>query len=223
MVNFAFDIVLFDLDGTLVDSNLDLCPAVNVAMAMEGREPLSPERTRRFIGGGVMPLLRRALEVSGGMVSDDRFEVLGQAVLKHYWAHIADNTVPFPGVLGALDDLDARGVKLAICTNKAEGPTMQLLAELDLTDRFSSIYAGDSMGPGMQKPRPDMLLAAIRDCGGGSAVMVGDSSFDVGAARNAGLPVACYRHGYRDVHESELGCDVLFDHFDQLVETLESL
>ena len=223
MVNFAFDIVLFDLDGTLVDSNRDLCPAVNVALAMEGRAPLSPDQTRAFIGGGVLPLLRRALEASGGMVSEDRFDELGQAVLKHYWAHIADHTVPFPGVLDALDDLDARGVKLAICTNKAEGPTMQLLAELDLTNRFSSIYAGDSLGPDRLKPKPDMLQAAIRDCGGGRAVMVGDSRFDVGAARNADLPAACYRHGYRDVPAEELGGDALFDHFDELVATLEAL
>jgi phosphoglycolate phosphatase len=223
MVTFPFDIVLFDLDGTLVDSNLDLCPAVNKVLAMEDRPALSQDEVRKFIGGGAIPMLGRALEATGGMPSEERFAELGQAVIKHYWAHIADNTLPFPGVLDALDDLARRGVKLAICTNKAEGPTMQLLAELDMTDRFTSIYAGDSLGPERLKPKPDLLRAAIRDCGGGSAVMVGDSSFDVRAARNAGLPVACYRHGYRDVPEGELGCDAMFDHFDQLVETLESL
>lgn len=223
MVNFAFDIVLFDLDGTLVDSSLDLCPALNRALVLAGRPELPLAEVRQLIGGGAITMLNRALEVTGGPVSAERFDELSDALLKHYWAHIADNTVPFEGVLGALDELTERGVKLAVCTNKAEGPTMQLLSELGLTNRFASIYGGDSLGRERAKPKPDMLHGAIRDCGGGRAVMVGDSSFDVRAARNAGLPVVCYRYGYHDVPLAELGADAMIDHFNQLVGTLEAL
>lgn len=223
MVNFPFDIVLFDLDGTLVDSSLDLCPAINHALAMENRPTLSLAQARQMIGGGAIAMLERGLEATGGPVSEERFEELSNALLRHYWAHIADNTVPFDGVMGALDELADRGVKLGVCTNKSEGPTMQLLGELGLTNRFASIYAGDSLGRENAKPKPDMLLGAIRDCGGGKAVMVGDSSYDVRAARAAGLPVVAYRYGYHDVPIAELGADVVIDHFNQLVGTLESL
>ncbi len=223
MVKFPFDIVLFDLDGTLVDSSLDLCPALNHALVMEGRPALAPAQVRQLIGGGATAMLERGLNVTGGPVSEERFAELNDALLKHYWAHIADNTVPFDGVLGALDELAERGVKLAVCTNKSEGPTMQLLGELDLTRRFASIYGGDSLGRERAKPKPDMLLGAIRDCGGGSAVMVGDSTFDVKAARNAGIPAVAYRYGYHDVPVAELGADAVIDHFNQLVGTLENL
>ncbi|MEL1249740.1 HAD-IA family hydrolase [Aurantiacibacter gilvus] len=223
MATFPFDIVLFDLDGTLVDSSLDLCPALNHALVMEGRPSQSPAQVRQLIGGGAMAMLERGLNITGGPVSEERFEELSDALLQHYWAHIADNTVPFDGVLGALDELDDRGVKLAVCTNKSEGPTKQLLDELDLTRRFTAIYGGDSLGREKAKPKPDMLLGAIRDCGGGSAVMVGDSTFDVNAARNAGIPAIAYRYGYHDVPVAELGADAVIDHFNQLVGTLESL
>lgn len=223
MVKFPFDVVLFDLDGTLVDSSLDLGPALNRALTLADRPEVPIAEVRQLIGGGAITMLRRALDVTGGPVGEEQFDELSDALLKHYWAHIADNTVPFDGVLGALDELAERGVKLAVCTNKAEGSTMQLLAELGLTDRFTAIYAGDSLGRDRAKPKPDMLLAAIEDCGGGSAVMVGDSSFDVRAARNAGLPVVCYRYGYHDVPVAELGADVVIDHFNQLVGTLEDL
>lgn len=223
MVKFPFDIVLFDLDGTLVDSSLDLCPALARALEVAGRPILSNSEVRQLIGGGAVTMLHRALEVTGGPVEEEEFEELTDVLLKHYWAHIADNTVPFDGVLGALDELADRGVKLGVCTNKAEGPTMQLLGELGMTSRFTSIYAGDSLGRERAKPKPDMLHAAVRDCGGGKAVMVGDSTFDVRAARNAGMPVVCYRYGYHDVPVAELGADVVIDHFNQLVGTLESL
>lgn len=223
MADFFFDIVLFDLDGTLVDSNLDLTPAVNHALAQEGRGPLSLDAVRNFIGGGTAAMLKRALEASGGMVSDERFAELSAALLDYYWAHIADNTQAFPGVVEALDALAAKGCKLAVCTNKLEQPARQLLDALDLTKHFSAIYGGDTLGHDRAKPKPDMLLAAIEDCGGGKAAMVGDSTFDVNAGKNAGLPVVALSFGYNNVPVDELGGDVLIDHFDELVRALEKL
>ncbi|MGB3796496.1 MAG: HAD-IA family hydrolase [Alteraurantiacibacter sp.] len=223
MANFPFDIVLFDLDGTLVDSNLDLGPAINHALALEGREQLPLSEVRKLIGGGAVPMLERGLEQTGGKVSPARFEVLSNALLEHYWAHIADNTRPFTGVLAALDLLASKGCKLAVCTNKAEEPARQLIDALGMTDRFCAIHGGDTFGRENAKPAPDMLLAAIKNCGGGRAAMVGDSTFDVRAARNAGCPVVTYRYGYNDVPVDELGGDVMIGHFDELAGALETL
>ena len=223
MADFPFEVILFDLDGTLVDSNLDLTPAVNHALSLESRPPVSGPDVRQMIGGGTTMLLQRALERSGGPVPEARFEQLLDALLEHYWAHIADNTVPFAGCIGALDLLLQKGCKLGVCTNKLEKPARQLLDALGLSERFSAVYGGDTLGPECAKPRPDMLLAAVADCGGGRAAMVGDSTYDVRAAKNAGLPVITYRYGYHDVPVDELGGDALIDHFDELLPALERL
>ncbi len=223
MSNFPFDIVLFDLDGTLVDSARDLAPAVNHALGVLGRDPVTESATRGMIGGGTDMMLTRALEATGGQVEEAEYRKLSQALLDYYWANIAENTVPYPGCLGALDVLAARGCKLAVVTNKAEKPARQLLDALDMTGRFAAIYGGDTLGRERAKPLPDMLHAAIEDCGGGRAVMIGDSTYDVRAGKAAGLPVVTCRYGYHDVPVDELGGDAMIDHFDELVSVLESL
>ncbi len=223
MSKFPFDIVLFDLDGTLVDSARDLAPAVNHALGVLGRDPVTESATRGMIGGGTDMMLTRALEATGGQVEEAEYRKLSQALLDHYWANIANNTVPYPGCLGALDLLAARGCKLAVVTNKSEKPARQLLDALDMTDRFAAIYGGDTLGRERAKPLPDMLHAAVDDCGGGRAAMVGDSTYDVRAGKAAGLPVVTCRYGYHDVPVHELGGDAMIDHFDELVSTLESL
>ena len=223
MSEFPFDIVLFDLDGTLVDSNRDLAPAVNHALVFAGHEPISENEVRNYIGGGAALMLKRALETKGESPSEARMAELTDVLLEHYWAHIADNTVPFDGVIAALENLAANGCKLAVCTNKLEKPARQLIEALGMTHHFAAIYGGDTCGPGRAKPEPDMLLAAIADCGGGRAVMVGDSTYDVRAGRNAGLPVVALSFGYHDVPAAELGGDVLIDQFDKLVPALARL
>lgn len=223
MSTFPFDIALFDLDGTLVDSARDLCPAVNHALGVIGRDPVSESATRGMIGGGTDMMLTRALEATGGLVDDTTYNQLTQALLDYYWANIATNTVPYPGCLGALDMLAARGCKLAVVTNKAEKPARELIAALGMTDRFAVIYGGDTLGRERSKPKPDMLHAAISDCGGGKAVMIGDSTYDVRAGKAAGLPVVTCRYGYHDVPVQDLGGDAMIDHFDELVSVLEDL
>jgi len=223
MANFPFDIVLFDLDGTLVDSARDLCPAVNHALKLIGRGPVNESATRGMIGGGAGMMLTRALEATGGMVADDEYESLSQSLLTHYWAHLADNTVPYPGCIAALEQLTALGCTLAVCTNKSEGPARELLEALGMTHHFSAIYGGDTLGRERAKPLPDMLHAAIADCGGGRAVMVGDTTFDVGAGKAACIPALTVGFGYNDVPVSELGGDANIDHFDKLVPALTAL
>ena len=228
MANFPFDLVMFDLDGTLVDSALDLSHAVNHALAGIDREPVEPEKTRTMIGGGTDMMLTKALEATGGLVDQATFARLSQRLLEHYWAHIADHTRPYPGCLDALDMLADHGCKLAVCTNKAEKPARDLIEALGMTSRFAVIYGGDTLGRERAKPRGDMLRAAMADCGvdhgvGGRGAMMGDSTFDVRAARDAGVPVVTYRHGFNDVPVEELGGDVLIDHFDELVDALHKL
>lgn len=223
MTDFPFRIVGFDLDGTLVDSALDLCPAVNVALRAEGRPEVSLDVTRGLVGGGARRMLERALEVTGGPVPGDRFEELVSVLLDHYTANIARGTLPYPGCLAALDALESRGVLLAVVTNKAEDLALKLLEELGLTHRFASIVGGDTLGRERAKPAPDLIHETVGRCGGGTFAMVGDSTFDVMAARNAGVPVVALSFGYHDKPPHELGADVLIDHFDELVGALENL
>lgn len=219
---FPFAIVGFDLDGTLVDSNRDITPAVNYALDSIGRPPINEGAARELIGGGSVLMLER----TGGPLPHTQFDALYRVLLAHYEEHIADNTTPYEGCLKALDALAARGVRLAVITNKAEHPARKLLGALGMTGRFASILGGDSLGPGRAKPAPDMIEETIRRCGGAEAgrfVMVGDSTYDVGAARNAGVPVVTVGFGYHDVPVAELGGDALIDHFDELVAALDGL
>ena len=223
MSRFPFDIVGFDLDGTLVDSNRDLAPAINHALGTIGRAAIPADATRKLIGGGARRMLERALELTGGALPDAEFETAFGALLGHYEEHIADHTVPYPGCLDTLDALLARGCKLAVITNKIEVYSRKLLDALGMTSRFAAILGGDTLGPGRAKPAPDMIDTAILTCGGGSFAMVGDSTYDVRAARNARVPVVALSFGYNDVPAAELGADVVIHHYHSLLEALETL
>ncbi len=178
---------------------------------------------REFVGGGTAMMLTRALEHTGGALPEAEFAAVLGELLTHYEAHIADHTVPYPGCLAALDALAARGCKLAVITNKLEVFSRKLLDALGMTDRFEVILGGDTLGPGRAKPAPDMIDTAILMCGGGSFAMVGDSSFDVRAARNAAVPVVALNFGYNDLPAAELGADAVIGHYDELIAALERL
>ncbi|HYD25145.1 MAG TPA: HAD-IA family hydrolase [Croceibacterium sp.] len=223
MSDFPFAIVGFDLDGTLVDSNRDLAPAINHALGHAGRPPIPPEATRKLIGGGARRMLERAVELTGGALPEAEFEAIYGELQLHYAAHLADNTVPYPGCIDALDALAERGCRLAVITNKIEVNSRRLLDALGLSDRFAAIIGGDTLGPGRAKPAPDMIDTAILVCGGGPFAMVGDSTYDVRAARNAGVPVVALSFGYNDRPAPELGADAVIDRYDQLVPALERL
>ena len=223
MSRFPFDIVGFDLDGTLVDSNRDLAPAINHALGTIGRAAIPADATRKLIGGGARRMLERALELTGGALPDAEFETAFGALLGHYEEHIADHTVPYPGCLDTLDALLARGCELAVITNKIEVYSRKLLDALGMTSRFAAILGGDTLGPGRAKPAPDMIDTAILTCGGGSFAMVGDSTYDVRAARNARVPVVALSFGYNDLPAAELGADAVIDHYDELIGALERL
>ncbi|MCW1382698.1 HAD-IA family hydrolase [Novosphingobium sp. KCTC 2891] len=222
MEKFPFDIVGFDLDGTLLDTAWDLGQALNHALSLAGRSPVALDDVRRFIGGGAAQMLRNALIDSGG-VDEAAFPALQQELLSFYGANIAVHSRLFPGGEAMLDALDAQGVKLAVATNKKEDLAVRLFDELGLLDRFAAVIGGDTLGAGTAKPAPDMLHEMVSRCGGGRAAFVGDTTFDVGAARAAGLPVIACSFGFWDMPPQDLGADAVIDHFDELVPVLTQL
>jgi phosphoglycolate phosphatase len=223
MADFPFDTIGFDLDGTLVDTAPDLCRAVNHALSTIDRPPLDEGQTRAVIGGGTRAMLSRALERTGGPVDEPTGERLYEALIAYYERHTSEHSAPYPGCLAALDALAARGCRLAVVTNKQERFARKLLDELGLTSRFDCLLGGDTLGPGRSKPARDMLDEALRLTGGTRFAMVGDSSFDVRAARAAEVPVVVLAIGYHDIPPKELGADALIDHYDELIGALESL
>ena len=223
MADFPFDTIGFDLDGTLVDTAPDLARAVNRALLEARREPVSPETTRELIGGGTRAMLTRAFERTGGMVPDEAFDRAYEALLAFYENNTSQHSVPFPGVLGALDSLAAKGCNLVVVTNKIERYARKLLDELDMTRRFAAILGGDTLGADRAKPKRDMIDEAKARCSGSRFAMVGDASFDVRAAHAAEVPCVIYRFGYHDMPVEQLDADAVIDHFDELVATLQHL
>lgn len=227
MTEFPFQIVGFDLDGTLIDSLGDLGNAVNHALVLEGRAPVTPEQVRGFVGGGARKMLGNALVATGGAVDDARFEVLHDALMVHYEANIAVETRLYPGGAAMLDALAARGVKIAVVTNKLERFAVKIFEALGLSDRFYTVIGGDTLGPGRAKPAPDLLQLMLERGAAlgatGRAAYVGDTTYDTRAAAAAGLPCVAVSFGFSDKPVAELGATVVIDHLDELVPALERL
>jgi phosphoglycolate phosphatase len=223
MKSFPFDIVGFDLDGTLLDTQGDIAEAVNHALVSIGRRRVSAADVRDIVGGGSGQMLGKALELTGGRVSEDEFADLHQILLDHYEAHIAVYSRLFPGGEAMLDELAARGVTLAVATNKLERYARVLLDELGLSPRFRTILGGDSLGPGRAKPAPDLLHEMVARAGGGRAAYVGDTTYDTLAAKAAGIPCIAVGFGFNDLPLAQLDADAVIAHFDELIPALEEL
>lgn len=223
MTSFPFDIVGFDLDGTLLDSLGDLAHAVNHALALEGRRAVPRDEVRGFVGGGARKMLANALLATGGAVEEKRFEQLHAALLEYYTANIAVETRLFAGGEAMLDALAARGAKLAVVTNKLEHLAVKIFAELGLSERFYTVIGGDTLGPGRAKPRPDLIQLMVERGGGGRGAYVGDTSYDTRAAAAAGLPCVAVAFGFNDLAPEELGAAAVIGHFDELVPALERI
>jgi phosphoglycolate phosphatase len=219
MAAFLFEIVGFDLDGTLLDTSRDLAAAANHAIGLLGRPPLSVEAVTTMVGQGTRVMLTRVLEASGGCSPAD-LDRAYPALLDYYEAHIAAGTRLYPGLLDALDALAAREVRVGVVTNKLERLATKLLGELGLLDRFATVIGGDTVAA---KPSPAPILELQRRLGGGRTAFVGDSIFDVEAAHNAGVPVVAVDFGFMPIDTHALGADAVIDRFDELVSVLEAL
>jgi phosphoglycolate phosphatase len=215
--------IVFDLDGTLIDTAPDLIDTLNAVLARHDVPPVSFRTARTMIGAGVKPLLQRALASKDIHPAAAELDALYGEYLKLYAEHIADRSRPFPGLTDALDTLARQGCRLAVCTNKLEWLSLRLLDALGLATRFGAICGQDTFA--MRKPDPDMLRLTIVRAGGNTAhaVMVGDSTTDVATARAANIPVIAVDFGYTEVPPAELGADRLISHFDALAETVRQL
>jgi phosphoglycolate phosphatase len=216
-------IVVFDLDGTLVDTAPDLIAALNFILAREGLPPVPLKSARMMIGAGVRKLLERGLEVDGRHAGVEDIDRLTADFIEYYTAHIADASRPFDGLESALDVLQQQGYRFAVCTNKLEGLSKLLLDELGLSARFAAICGADTFG--VSKPDPAILQQTVARAGGelSSAIMVGDAGPDIGVARRAGIPVIGVEFGYTDVPIADLKPDRLIGHMSELAAAVESL
>jgi len=215
--------VVFDLDGTLVDTAPDLIKALNFVLDREGLPPVPLHSARNMIGAGARRLIERGLEVEGRVATPADITRLIGDFIDYYAAHIADGSRPFEGLEDALDDLARRGYQFAVCTNKLEWLSKRLLDQLGLSARFAAICGADTFG--VSKPDPVILQQTVARAGGAlaSTVMVGDAGPDVGVARRAGVPVVCVEFGYTDVPVADLKPDLLIGHMRDLPGAIESL
>jgi phosphoglycolate phosphatase len=215
--------VVFDLDGTLVDTAPDLIAALNYVLDREGLPPVPMQAARNMIGAGARKLIERGLEVEGRIMSVADIDRLTKDFIEYYAAHIADASRPFEGLEAALDDLEALGCRFAVCTNKLEWLSKRLLEQLGLSRRFAAICGADTFG--VSKPDPVILQQTVARAGGhiASTIMVGDAGPDVGVARRAGTPVIGVEFGYTDVPIAELKPDRLIGHMRELPAAVNSL
>ncbi len=208
--------MVFDLDGTLIDSVGDIVGAANRLLAEEGRRPVPRDAGRHMVGEGAGPLLERAFAATGEALELDAMPDLLHRYRAHYERYPIEHTTVFPGVFEVLRALVDDGAVLGVCTNKPHGASLLVLEELGLAEFFAAVLGGDALK--VRKPDAAHLNAVIEAMGatGLAAIHVGDSPTDVAVARNAGVPVIAVSHGYSRVPPAELGADALIDDFSEL-------
>ena len=208
--------VVFDLDGTLVDTAPDLVATLNIIFARVGLPLVEYDSARNMVDGGMRAMIERGLTLEGRTFTATEIDRLFADFIAHYGAHLADRSLPFPGAEAAMERLAARGCRFAICTNKLESLSVRLLEALGLSGHFSAVCGQDTFG--LQKPDPEILLRTIRKAGGNPAraIMVGDSHTDIEAARAARIPVIAVDFGYTETPVSLLGPDQVISSYDNL-------
>lgn len=212
-------IVLFDLDGTLIDSAADIHGLANAALAAEGLAPLDLGTVRGFIGRGVPHLVQRLL-AAHGIADADRAARMTALIAGRYEDAVALTRL-YPGVAAALNGLVAGGHRLGVCTNKPQRAAAAVLRHFGLLDCFAAVIGGDSCA--RRKPDPEPLIAAWRACGDGPALYVGDSEIDAACAAAAGVPLILFEHGYRQAPVDRLPHAAVLRDFTQLPATVERL
>lgn len=216
-------LIVFDLDGTLVETAPDLVDTLNVILAGEKLPPVPYDEARKYIGRGARKMVERAFEADGRPVEGAHLDRLVAQFLAHYSDHIADRSHPFPHLVEALDLMAAQGARFAVCTNKLEWLSVKLLDKLGLTARFAAIVGQDTFG--VMKPDPTPLLGAIERAGGRPdfAIMVGDSETDIATAQAAKIPVVAVDFGYTELVLADLSPDRLISSFAALPDVVREI
>lgn len=213
--------LVFDLDGTLIDSAPDLHACLNRLLGSEGRRQLDLAEVVTMVGDGVPMLVRRAHEATGGIPADIEDRIEQYRAL--YGDALADRTAPYPGVEDTLACLLNAGHRMAVCTNKPYAPTMEILGTLNLSRFFITVAGGDSLP--VRKPDAGHLLGLLEMLGSAPdrAVMIGDSLNDIQVAINAGVRSIAVSYGYRKQPVEELGADTVVDSFSDIPAALDRL
>lgn len=216
-------LIVFDLDGTLIDTAPDLVDTLNAVFAREGLPPVPFDTARKMIGGGARAMITRGVEAEGRVVSPEHLQRLFEDFVAYYTEHVADRSRPFPGLTDTLDRLAAAGHHFAVCTNKLERLSLMLLGRLGLAQRFVAICGQDTFG--VQKPNPEVLHRTIAAAGGHPdlAVMIGDSENDIRTAKAAGVPVIAVDFGYTEQPVADFAPDRIISHFSELPAALAAL
>ena len=215
--------LVFDLDGTLVDTAPDLAAATNHVLARAGLAPINESEILPFVGHGAMKMIEQALAAHGRRADPLELKEHFDSFIAHYRANIAVNSRPYPGIIAALTSFQRQGASLAVCTNKMEVHARALLDALDMTKHFAALTGGDSLG--VSKPNPKHLTGTI-DLAKGSAarsIMIGDSETDIRTAQAAHIPVVAVNFGYSVEPVSSFAPDVIISHYDELPGAISSL
>lgn len=212
--------IVFDLDGTLINTAPDLVHSLNHTIEVAGLPPVTYDDLTHLVGQGARVMIERAFALNGKALAADQVGALLDRFVAHYGANMPGQSRPFPGLVDALDRLSAAGFRLAVCTNKMERLAVPLIEKLDLADRFAAIAGGDTFP--VRKPDPGHLIRTVEIAGGDpkNAVMVGDSINDILAARNAAVPSIAVPFGYSDTPVEALGATCVIRHFDELTPEL---
>ena len=218
--SIPFEALIFDLDGTLIDSAPDVSASVNRVLAGLGRRELTLEETKDMVGWGGRVLLEKALAKTGNAGTEAEVDSALEGFLATYARHPADHSIIYPGVIAALEAFKSAGVPMAICTNKPTATTPPVLEAMGLSGFFDVVSCGDAVPH--KKPDGRHVKLVVEEMGATieTAVMIGDSENDISAAIDAGVRSVAVTFGYAHVPFHELGADALIDHFDDLHKAL---
>lgn len=217
-------LAVFDLDGTLIDTAPDLVDSLNYTIAARDLEPVTYADLTHLVGHGAKAMIERSFALRNSPLTDVDLPPMLDRFIEHYKSGMPGKSLPYPGLLAALDRLAEAGVVLAVCTNKMESLARPLLDGLGMTSRFAAITGGDTFA--VRKPDAEHLMGTVRLANGvpSRTVMIGDSLNDFKVARNAGIPSIAVPFGYSDVAVETLDPDLVIQHFDELTpEMLDGL
>lgn len=218
----AAPILVFDLDGTLIDTAPDLLDSLNHCLRTASIPEAKPEEMRTLVGSGSRVMIARAFANHGQPLTEGELDSFQALFLEHYVAGMPGRSQPFPGVRGALARFRDAGFMSAVCTNKLEHLSQELISALDLDHEFRAICGADTFA--YRKPDPRHLIDTIRQAGGdpARAIMIGDSRTDIDTAKAAGIPVVAVDFGYTDRPVHEFQPDSVISHFEDLTLELAS-
>lgn len=215
-------LVVFDLDGTLIDTAPDLLASLNHVIIGDGMEPVDEQKLRKFVGFGGRVMIQNAYEDAERHLEDQKLDHLLEDFVSHYASNMPGSSQPYPGLMQALENLKEGGCKFAICTNKTEALSHQLIDSLGLSYWFEANCGQDTFP--VRKPHPDHLLRTIEMAGSNraDAIMIGDTPTDFATAKAAGIPLIAVDFGYCDEPVSKYEPNKVISHYDELTIPLIS-